>query len=514
MILGVLALILWNGAATFWPRPIERVELRSGHTLAGEPIRSERFRPAGSAAESRRTLYRVGNYDLYGDEFRWVDEAEIGRRDRPGDLVLIERLEWGVFIGRLVGAETAGRALDPADAEAFAAVHAEARRRWRGMRALERDAIAEVNRRIERERLDLRRLELRHGAGSAIVRAAADAAESRLVHWRAEHGRLSERLERLRSEDARDTARVVESGGREVALKLSAIVRFYPANALGPLGAIRVYLSRWAEFLSEEPREANTEGGVWPAIFGTLAMTVLLSLLVAPLGVMTALYLREYARQGRAVAAVRIAVNNLAGVPSIVYGVFGLGFFAYLAGGTIDALGFAESLPNPTFGTGGLLWASLTLAMLTVPVVIVATEEALASVPRSMREGSLACGASQWQTIRRIVLPRAMPGILTGLILAMARGAGEVAPLMLTGVVKLAPELPIDASFPYLHLERSFMHLGFHIFDVGFQSRNSEAAKPMVFVAALVLILLVAALNALAILIRARLAARFRGGQF
>jgi phosphate transport system permease protein len=211
---------------------------------------------------------------------------------------------------------------------------------------------------------------------------------------------------------------------------------------------------------------------------------------------------------------VRISVNNLAGVPSIVYGVFGLGFFAYIVGASIDQLFFPERLPNPTFGTGGLLWSSLTLALLTVPVVIVATEEALAAVPRSMREGSLACGASKWQTIRYIVLPRAMPGIMTGLILAMARGAGEVAPLMLVGVVKLAPELPVDGFFPFIHLERSFMHLGFHIFDVGFQSRNSEAGKPMVFVTTMLLIFLIALMNIWAIVVRNRLKRRFSTGQF
>ena len=171
----------------------------------------------------------------------------------------------------------------------------------------------------------------------------------------------------------------------------------------------------------------------------------------------------------------------------------------------------SERLPNPTFGTGGLLWASFTLALLTVPVVIVATEEALAAVPQSMREGSLACGASKWQTIKYVVLPKAMPGIMTGLILAMARGAGEVAPLMLVGVVKMAPELPVDQFFPYIHLERSFMHLGFHIYDVGFQSRNSEAAKPMVYSTTLLLLLLVVALNAAAITVRNRMRRRYQG---
>ncbi len=295
---------------------------------------------------------------------------------------------------------------------------------------------------------------------------------------------------------------------------MAALVRFYPANALSFGDKVAVYFSRWAEFLGDEPREANTEGGVLPAIFGTAAMTLLMVILVAPFGVITALYLREYAKQGRLVSIVRISVNNLAGVPSIVYGVFGLGFFAYAVGGSIDALFFPERLPTPTFGTGGLLWSALTLALLTVPVVIVATEEALAAVPRSMREGSLACGASKWQTIRNIVLPRAMPGIMTGIILAMARGAGEVAPLMLVGVVKLAPELPVDGLFPFVHLERSFMHLGFHIYDVGFQSRNAEAGKPMVFVTTMLLISLIFVMNVVAIVIRNRLRRKFVGSQF
>jgi len=233
-----------------------------------------------------------------------------------------------------------------------------------------------------------------------------------------------------------------------------------------------------------------------------------------PFGVLAALYLREYAKAGLAVSAVRIAINNMAGVPSIVFGVFGLGFFCYIVGGSIDGTFFSAKLPNPTYGKGGIIWASLTLALLTLPVVVVATEEALAAVPRSMREGSYACGASKWQTIRRIVLPRAMPGIMTGFILAMARGAGEVAPLMLVGAVKLAPDLPIDGVAPYLHPDRSFMHLGFHIYDVGFQSQNSEAAKPMVFTTTLLLITLIATLNIAAVGIRTRLRRRFVGGTF
>jgi phosphate transport system permease protein len=275
-----------------------------------------------------------------------------------------------------------------------------------------------------------------------------------------------------------------------------------------------VYLGRVWEFLTDDPRESNTEGGIFPAIFGTVMMVILMSLMAVPFGVLAALYLREYARQGPLVRIVRIAVNNLAGVPSIVFGVFGLGFFVYLVGGSIDRLFYPEALPTPTFGTGGILWASLTLALLTVPVVIVAAEEALAAVPRSMREASLAAGATKWQTIQRIVLPAAAPGILTGLILAMARGAGEVAPLMITGVVKLAPELPLDSFFPFFHLERKFMHLGFHIYDVGFQSPNVEAAKPMVYTTTIFLLLIVLLLNLTAIVVRNRLRRKYQTSAF
>jgi phosphate transport system permease protein len=243
-------------------------------------------------------------------------------------------------------------------------------------------------------------------------------------------------------------------------------------------------------------------------------MTLIMSVVVTPFGIVAAFYLREYARQGPIVRIVRMAINNLAGVPSIVFGVFGLGFFVYFIGGGIDRLFFPEMLPTPTFGTGGILWASLTLALLTVPVVIVATEESIAAVPRGAREGSLALGASKFQTLLKIVLPASVPGILTGVILAMARGAGEVAPLMITGVVKLAPEMPFDATFPFLHLDRKFMHLGFHIYDVGFQSPNIEAAKPMVFTTTLLLIAIVVLLNLTAIRLRDKIRRKYQTGAF
>jgi phosphate transport system permease protein len=532
LILGFLLLVLANGIGTFWPGPLERVTLADGTVLAGEPTRAERFVPseaqlAGASPEWReriaaaggaatRRLYRTGNYDLYNEDFRWVPEYLAVSVDQPAELQFFERVEWGPFVGRIVRAELADERLegDAAAGPALRDAHESARERWREIRRIERKEIGAVNRKLEERRLELRRAELRSGNDSPELREASARVAGEVAELEGAYTALAGRASALREEDARYRITLADVAGQEKQLLLSEITRYYAANRLGALGALRVYLGRWAEFLSEEPREANTEGGVLPAIFGTAAMTLLMVIAVAPFGVVTALYLREYARQGRLVSIVRISVNNLAGVPSIVYGVFGLGFFAYTVGARIDQLFYPERLPSPTFGTGGLLWSALTLALLTVPVVIVATEEALAAVPRSVREGSLACGASKWQTIRRVVLPQALPGIMTGLILAMARGAGEVAPLMLVGVVKLAPELPVDGVFPFVHLERSFMHLGFHIYDVGFQSRNSEAGKPMVYVTTLLLITLVALMNATAIITRARLKRRFAGSQF
>ncbi|TAL00768.1 MAG: phosphate ABC transporter permease PstA [Rhodospirillaceae bacterium] len=532
MIVGFLVLVAWNGIATFIPEPIAVVTTTNGTVIAGEPSRTDVFKPDDNtlgalspdvrAAISQngglagRTLYRVGNFDLYGEDFRWVTDFDVKTVSYPKDMVYVERLEWGPFIGAVKAITIENQVIDglKLDDAQFVKAHDEARARWARIHEIERNEIGAVNAKVDRARLSVRKAELDSGRDSPAYEHAEAQFEQVSADSHSAYDRLTAEVQELRAINDRSSVTFVDIGGREKAVPLASIVRAYAANDLGPLEKVGVYLSRWGEFLADEPREANTEGGVFPAIFGTLAMTLLMVVAVAPFGVITALYLREYAKQGRLVSFVRISVNNLAGVPSIVYGVFGLGFFAYVLGGSIDRLFYSENLPNPTFGTGGLLWAALTLALLTVPVVIVATEEALAAVPRSMREGSLACGASKWQTIRNIVLPRALPGVMTGIILAMARGAGEVAPLMLVGVVKLAPNLPVDGIFPYVHLERSFMHLGFHIFDVGFQSRNSEAGKPMVFVTTVLLITLVAVMNAVAIVVRNRLKRRFVGSQF
>jgi phosphate transport system permease protein len=407
---------------------------------------------------------------------------------------------------------------------AFEREHPAVRRRWREAVHLDRHDRGRMQRELRAARLAVVQAGLDAGPsapGSGAVsasQAAAVAAEQEVI---ARVGRqsavLDEQTGRLRSANEGWGLEVETADGTRKLLPLESIVRACQPNRLTMAGKFGVYASRWREFLGDDPREANSAGGVFPAIWGTVAMTLIMALLVAPFGVLAALYLREYASRGPVTTAVRIAINNLAGVPSIVYGAFGLGFFCYGLGGGIDELFFRASLvadKQPTFGTGGLLWASLTLALLTLPVVIVATEEALSAVPNSMREGSYACGAGKWQTIRRIVLPRALPGIMTGLILAMARGAGEVAPLMLVGVKKLALDLPIDGTFPFVHPEREFMHLAYLIYDVGFQSPNSQAAKPMVFTITFLLVTIIALLNLAAIWIRSRLKRRYVSQQF
>jgi phosphate transport system permease protein len=308
----------------------------------------------------------------------------------------------------------------------------------------------------------------------------------------------------------RDSLTAMDAAGHQVEIALGKVVQAYRPNAMSLSDKLHMYVDNVWQFLSQDPREANTEGGIFPAIFGTVMMTLIMAMIVTPFGVLAAVYLREYARQGLVTRLIRIAVNNLAGVPAIVYGVFGLGFFVYVLGGSIDHLFFAEALPAPTFGTPGLLWASLTLALLAVPVVIVATEEGLARIPLSLREGSLALGATKAETLWKIVLPMASPAMMTGMILAVARAAGEVAPLMLVGVVKMAPSLPVDGNYPYLHLDQKIMHLGFHIYDVGFQSPNVEAARPLVYATAFLLVLVIALLNLSAVAMRNHLREKYK----
>jgi len=532
MVIGLVVLVVWYGAGTFWPGPVVRVETLDGKVYMGEVTRDEGYRPERSllegvpegdddkvwnriqanGGEATRELLRTGNFDIEGTHFQWIADYAVKSEDRPEWALVVERLAWGRFYGVPKAFLVDGKPVADSPAavwDQYEKHKDEVRERYEERRRIEKDEIGDVNLRMEDARLDLKKTEMESGKDSPEWTRQKAELEAKTARLNEEFRALRKRIDELNNENARYGMTLVTAKGVEKTIPVADIVRAYPANRLGFGDKLGIYFSRWGEYLWDEPREANSEGGVFPAIFGTIAMTLIMAIFVVPFGVLAALYLREYAKAGPIVSVVRIAINNLAGVPSIVFGVFGLGFFCYIVGGRIDDWFYPERLPNPTFGTGGLLWASITLALLTLPVVIVATEEALAAVPRSMREGSFACGASKWQTIRRIVLPRAMPGIMTGTILAIARGAGEVAPLMLVGAVKLAPELPIDGNFPFIHAERSFMHLGFHIYDLGFQSQNSEAAKPMVYTTTLLLIGIILILNVVAIAVRTRLRRRF-----
>ena len=516
MVIGLLSLVILNGATVFWAPPVPVAQLDDGRALIGQ-LAQRRIR-AGSPADQPKyeRQYQVGLRELNGNSYLWVDEARIKAETFPADILGLERVENGpAFVRPQSLRRSDGQVVaiaEPAFEVAFQAEVAAAAAVREKLVEITRHRIGDVNAAMDQARVGLRRAEDLKLADEIAARKAEIAV-------------LDERYAVLQAEAAKVTAGgavaalvAQDAAGREVVVPLTQVIRAWFPNRLDTWGRVKLYGSRLAEFIFDEPREANTEGGLMPAIFGTLVMTVFMSLLVTPFGVITAIYLREYAQQGPLLRIVRISVNNLAGVPSIVFGVFGLGFFVYVLGGSIDQLFFADQLKynnnTPVFGTGGLLWCSLTLALMTLPVVIVATEEALAAVPRGMREASLATGASKWQTIRDILLPASAPGILTGVILAMARGAGEVAPLMLVGVVKLAPSLPFDGSLPFLHLDRKFMHLGFHVYDLGFQSPDSDAARPMVFATTLLLIILVVCLNLGAIWIRNRLRARFKGASF
>lgn len=503
VILAVLiAVVMVNGLGFFWPADIAVLELKGGGRAMGEIVRYEDI-PEG---KGRRLQLKIGNRDLYGLDFRWIDESDIAAIRFPGDAVALERWEFGNFYGFLKSVQ--GPGTQPGGApwarlRAAMASQEATREREEEMAS----AISGLSHSMERIRLKILKLKYDGGTGT---RERIGVEEARLARLRERFGERHRRHAAFVAERSADTATFSEVEGKEKTIAVRDIVRARRPNALSRWAKAGVYLDKLWELLTGEPREANTEGGLFPAIFGTVMMVMIMSVFCIPLGVLAAIYLREYAKDGLLVRLVRVAVYNLAGVPSIVYGVFGLGFFVYGVGGGIDRVFFPERLPAPTFGTGGILWASLTLALLTVPVVIVTTEEALASIPKGIREGSLALAATKFQTLIRILLPMATPGIMTGFILAVARAAGEVAPLMITGVVKLAPALPLDGNFPFLHLDRKFMHLGFHIYDVGFQSPNAEAAKPMVYITTLVLVMIVLLFSLAAIFLRNHMRKRYQ----
>lgn len=500
----LIIVVMVNGLGVFWPHKLVENRLADGSIIMGQLNKTQEIPDSGL----QRSQFKIGNRDLYGLDFRWIDDAKIAEQIYPRDAVVLERMEYGNFFGFLKSISVD----DSLNIDGSGDDWARFVSAWKIIEE-KNDDIREIDKEVtalagKMARLELKIKKLKYDGVEETDPSITFIADELSV-LRTEFEQIVANQSSLYSELKKNSAVFEDASGIAREIPFVDIVRFYKPNSMSFFSKIGFYASKIVELLTADPRESNTEGGLLPAIFGTVTLIFIMSILSFPLGVIAGIYLREYAKEGFLVRLVRIAVNNLAGIPSIVYGIFGLGFFIYGVGGAIDRIFFPERLPDPTFGTGGILWAGLTLGLLTVPIVIVSTEEALGQIPKGISEGSLSLGSTKFQTLIRLLLPMASPGIMTGFILAMARAAGEVAPLMITGVVKLAPSLPIDGTFPFFHFERKFMHLGFHIYDIGFQSPNVEAAKPMVFITTLLLVLVVLIMSSLAIYFRNKMSKKY-----
>nr|WP_216607945.1 phosphate ABC transporter permease PstA [Vibrio sp. RE88] len=518
-VLGLLLLIGWKGLSYFWPAPLYQWQTEQGDVLIGQ-LYAEEYVPISHLREMdialtpeveekglvQRMSIKIANRDIYPADFVSILEVDLLERSKPEGWAVIERTRGGDFYGQPKGYFTAdGKVSEQAKTDVESALVFADKQRTKIDRLVEKQ-IKVISAQADRLRLEKKRRELNGRLDAEFIKLY-DAQSSMFSQQLAE---MESQLDALRLELAQQGLIVEDMKGNQYRIPLSRILDVWYPNQMTVVEKVAQWAHQAWKFLSDDPRESNSEGGVFPAMFGTVLLVIIMSIIVMPLGVIAAIYLHEYAKNNAFTRLIRVAVINLAGVPSIVYGVFGLGFFVYTLGGSIDSLFYAEKLPTPTFGTPGLLWSALTLAVLTLPVVIVATEEGLTRIPSSVRHGSLALGATQFETMWRIVLPMASPAIITGLILAVARAAGEVAPLMLVGAVKLASSLPVDSQFPFLHLDRKFMHLGFHIYDVGFQTTNIESARPLVYATSFLLVSVIVGLNLTAISIRNNLREKYR----
>ncbi|MCG9679382.1 phosphate ABC transporter permease PstA [Vibrio sp. Isolate24] len=518
-VLGLLLLIGWKGLSYFWPAPLYQWKTEQGDVLIGQ-LYAEEYVPISHLREmdialtpeveekglAQRLSIKIANRDIYPADFVSILEVDLLERSKPEGWAVIERTRGGDFYGQPKGYFTAdGKVSEQAKTDVERALVFADKQRTKIDRLVEKQ-IKVISAQADRLRLEKKRRELNGRLDAEFIKRY-DAQSSMFSQQLAE---MESQLDALRLELAQQGLIVEDMKGNQYRIPLSRILDVWYPNQMTVVEKVAQWAHQAWKFLSDDPRESNSEGGVFPAMFGTVLLVLIMSIIVMPLGVIAAIYLHEYAKNNAFTRLIRVAVINLAGVPSIVYGVFGLGFFVYTLGGSIDSLFYAEKLPTPTFGTPGLLWSALTLAVLTLPVVIVATEEGLTRIPSSVRHGSLALGATQFETMWRIVLPMASPAIITGLILAVARAAGEVAPLMLVGAVKLASSLPVDSQFPFLHLDRKFMHLGFHIYDVGFQTTNIESARPLVYATSFLLVSVIVGLNLTAISIRNNLREKYR----
>ncbi len=527
-VLGLLLLIGWKGLTYFWPAPLYQWNVAALTPVQGEVLHEntiligqvyersfvpKSYLPESAAQQleddedfATRLSIKIANRELYPADFISVLQMQLDEPTTPKEWALIERSSGGYFFGKLVAFQD-GDNIYTSDIQSILNKKLDDAETLRHeIDSLVVDQLKELGWKLEQLRLEKRKHELNDTLTESFLKEN----QTKKEQIEKALATLDLQLDGLRLQLS-DYALIVEDmTGSQVSIPLEDILDYWYPNQMSLPDKVMHWGKQVWKFLSEDPRESNSEGGVFPAIFGTVFLVLIMSIIVMPLGVIAAIYLHEYAKNNALTRVIRIAVINLAGVPSIVYGVFGLGFFVYTIGASIDNVFYAEKLPAPTFGTPGLLWSALTLAVLTLPVVIVTTEEGLTRIPSSVRHGSLALGATQFETLWRVVLPMATPAIITGLILAIARAAGEVAPLMLVGVVKLASSLPVDGQFPYVHLDRKFMHLGFHIYDVGFQTSNIEAARPLVYATSFLLVTVIVGLNLTAISIRNNLREKYR----
>ena len=518
LVFGLMYLILSHGLSYFWPSHLYSFEYAQGDqtvTIIGEKANYKSLPAYEYGPDTYQLLIKTGNKHSLPSDFMWIDSFNIQSERRPPLLVSIERREWGNAYGYIDQAKIGDRTY-PANTPSKVIKRAltqrldyirEARQQ---IETIELTDINLLNAQLNTNRLSLKALEYDENKTPSEKEASRQHLLQEEQSLSLQYQQIEIKLNNLYQSISGDSLKLRLQTGETTEISLQHIIRFWYPNSMSLSEKLSHYFVGLYHFLTEYPREANTEGGVFPAIFGTVLMVILMTIIVTPIGVLAAIYLQEYAKPTFTRRIILIAVNNLAGVPSVVYGVFGLGFFVYFTGGFIDETFFPLNLPSPTFGTPGLLWASLTLALMTLPVVIVSTQEGLYRIPTAIKEGSMALGATKAETIFRVILPMATPAMMTGVILAISRAAGEVAPLMLVGAVKLAPQLPVDQSFPFLHLDRKFMHLGFHIYDLGFQSPNIDASRPLVYMTALLLVSIVFFLNLSAILLRNRLNKRFK----
>ncbi|WP_094752711.1 phosphate ABC transporter permease PstA [Psychromonas sp. CD1] len=519
-VIGLVLFIASKGLVYFWPSDLYEFKVENNqskiHTVIGE-IYDKKMVPALQLREAgyeipknmekvQQILVKTGNREFVDLDFRWLIETQIKSQKKVPELIVLTRVTNGNFYGYPLYFEINGKRTEFNSLDDLNVLIDRATTLNNKALSLQKSEISSINYQIESIRLKQRSLEIKQTLTTVKkvdFKNKTNALKEKIVSF-------EQQLFEFNHLADRDYFFVKDMRGEVVRLSVANILKAQQPNKMDVIQKSIGWFKGVYEFVSSDPREANTEGGVFPAIFGTVFMVLLMAVIVTPLGVVTAIYLHEYAPKNMVTKMIRISVINLSGVPSIVYGVFGLGFFVYILGGSIDSLFYPEVAPGSMFGSPGVLWSALTLAILTLPVVIVSTEEGLSRIPMSLRQSSLALGATKFETLWRIVIPMASPAIMTGLILAVARAAGEVAPLMLVGVVKLAPSLPLDMNFPYIHLERKFMHLGFHIFDVGFQSPNVEAARPLVYATSFLLITVIIGLNLAAIHVRNKLRRKFK----